>query len=252
VFSVLATRVILAFDLNLYIPLSRVDENMRRAHMRDAVNKQRFFFRRHLAPLEEGDNGYGQSYEPIHSKQKPTEFVDGETSASRRRAPCAAGGSEENSFEEMTMAEIISGKSDYFPGLVPLIKAYLDMIGADKITMRRVSEYLDLIEKRSKGELQTPAAYIRDFVRNHPAYKNDSVVSEEIAHDLLVRSCEIGEGTTAAVELLGNIEIEPISTVNAFDVQLRFRKMSVGDRNLLIRRYTKRASFAEGGEKEDF
>ena len=36
-FVVLVSRVILAFGLNLYIPLSKVDENMRRAHKRDAV-----------------------------------------------------------------------------------------------------------------------------------------------------------------------------------------------------------------------
>lgn len=41
VFVVLVTRVILAFDLNLYIPLSKVDENMRRAHMRDGVHEQK-------------------------------------------------------------------------------------------------------------------------------------------------------------------------------------------------------------------
>lgn len=37
-FVVLVSRVILAFGLNLYIPLSKVDENMRRAHKRDAVS----------------------------------------------------------------------------------------------------------------------------------------------------------------------------------------------------------------------
>jgi len=50
VFVVLVTRVILAFDLNLYIPLSRVDANMNRAHSRSAYSKAKFFFRRHLAP----------------------------------------------------------------------------------------------------------------------------------------------------------------------------------------------------------
>lgn len=41
VFVVLVTRVILAFDLNLYIPLSKVDENMKRAHVRDAVHERK-------------------------------------------------------------------------------------------------------------------------------------------------------------------------------------------------------------------
>lgn len=41
VFVVLVTRVILAFDLNLYIPLSAVDENMKRAHFRDGVHQKK-------------------------------------------------------------------------------------------------------------------------------------------------------------------------------------------------------------------
>ena len=41
VFVVLVSRVILAFDLNLYIPLSRVDENMRRAHAKSAASQAR-------------------------------------------------------------------------------------------------------------------------------------------------------------------------------------------------------------------
>eukprot|EP00601_Ochromonadales_sp_CCMP2298_P025617 CAMPEP_0173290756 /NCGR_PEP_ID=MMETSP1143-20121109/11746_1 /TAXON_ID=483371 /ORGANISM="non described non described, Strain CCMP2298" /LENGTH=1044 /DNA_ID=CAMNT_0014229861 /DNA_START=142 /DNA_END=3271 /DNA_ORIENTATION=- len=53
VFVVLVTRVLLAFDLSFYIPLSKVDENMRRAHVADAVNTQKFFFRRHIAPPED-------------------------------------------------------------------------------------------------------------------------------------------------------------------------------------------------------
>jgi glutamate--cysteine ligase catalytic subunit len=38
----------------------------------------------------------------------------------------------------------------------------------------------------SSGDLLTPAAWIRNFVRSHPAYKGDSVVSQEINYDLMV------------------------------------------------------------------
>ena len=244
VFSVLVTRVILAFDLNLYIPLSRVDANMNRAHSRDAVNKGRFFFRRHLAPLEPGDEGYGMEYDPIHS----ADIVDGSStpSAARRRAPCATGGNEENSFEEMTMDEIMNGKGDYYPGLIPLVYAYLEIIKCDTITMKRVGEYLELIKLRSRGELLTPASYIRNFVTNHPSYKKDSVVSEDIAYDLLQQCKSIGEGTVEVPSLLGDVKIEPVTTIGAFDVKMGFAKMSVGDRNNLLRRYTRRNSFVEG------
>ena len=45
VFIVLVSRVLLYFNLNLYLPISKVDENMRRAHKRDAVNNQKFWSR---------------------------------------------------------------------------------------------------------------------------------------------------------------------------------------------------------------
>jgi len=99
----------------------------------------------------------------------------------REKAPFATGSTEENSFEEMTMAEIMCGKGDYFPGLIPLVNAYLDHIGCDHVTRERLKQYLTLIERRAKGELVTPATWIRDFVRTHPAYKGDSVVSDTIA-----------------------------------------------------------------------
>jgi glutamate--cysteine ligase catalytic subunit len=35
VFVVLLTRIILAFDLHLYVPISKLDTNMKRAHARD-------------------------------------------------------------------------------------------------------------------------------------------------------------------------------------------------------------------------
>lgn len=50
-----------------------------------------------------------------------------------------------------------------------------------------------LICKRASGDLQTTATWIREFVRNHPAYAHDSVVSDEIAHDLVMEMKAIGE-----------------------------------------------------------
>ncbi|PJF18491.1 Glutamate--cysteine ligase [Paramicrosporidium saccamoebae] len=44
VFIVLLTRIILVYNLNFYMPLSLVDENMQRAHRRDSLKSQRFHF----------------------------------------------------------------------------------------------------------------------------------------------------------------------------------------------------------------
>ncbi|KAL8695411.1 MAG: hypothetical protein Q9224_003403, partial [Gallowayella concinna] len=45
IFIVLLSRTILHFDLNLYMPIAMVDENMEKAHIRDAVNRQHFHFK---------------------------------------------------------------------------------------------------------------------------------------------------------------------------------------------------------------
>ena len=52
VMTVLISRVLLAFRLNLYIPLSKVDANMATAHKRDSVIKDTFWFRKHMATPE--------------------------------------------------------------------------------------------------------------------------------------------------------------------------------------------------------
>ena len=190
VFIVLLQRTILTFDLNLYIPISKVDANMQRAHSRNSAAKGKFFFRRHLAPLEEGDDGYGVKYVSMFSRAVNGEIngqvrEEGEdengVSHKRKTAPTAPGSDEENAYEEMTMSEIMCGKGDYFPGLIPLVRAYLDHINCDSVTMKRISQYLDLIERRATGELITPATWMRNFVRNHPDYKNDSVITDTIA-----------------------------------------------------------------------
>lgn len=121
VFVVLVTRVILAFDLALYIPLSKVstapmhktffigndfnfyltmpvfilpaflilpvdlilpvplilpvtsqvDENMHRAHQRDAIHTQKFFFRKHMAPPPStGSSATGKSTSGISNRDE--------------------------------------------------------------------------------------------------------------------------------------------------------------------------------------
>jgi glutamate--cysteine ligase catalytic subunit len=280
VFIVLLTRTILTFDLNLYIPISRVDTNMQRAHSRNASAKGKYFFRRHMAPLEEGDDGYGVKYTSMFARVASTsalseELEDDEgpssttnssggssvtsmpsnhnaveldengTSIKRKKAPVARGSSdEENSFEEMTMKEIMTGKGDYFPGLIPLVRAYLDHINADDVAHAQISKYLDFIELRSKGELVTPATWMRNFVRNHPAYKNDSHVSQEIAYDLMMACKDIGEGKRHEKSLLGDFKISPVSTKGAYDGGVLGGE-SVGNDDLLklLRRYSKRKAF---------
>lgn len=45
IFIVLVTRVLLSYNINLTVPISKVEENMKRAEHRDAVLNQKFYFR---------------------------------------------------------------------------------------------------------------------------------------------------------------------------------------------------------------
>ena len=53
-FVVLLSRVILALDLNLYIPISKMEENMAIAHKRNAAVDEKFWFPLPLARGVEG------------------------------------------------------------------------------------------------------------------------------------------------------------------------------------------------------
>ena len=192
----LCARVILFFDLSLYIPMSKVDENMQRAHGRDAVLKQKFWFRKNLVPLE---------------AQCPS--PGGSTTA----AP-------EAEWEEMSIAEILLGKGENFPGLVPLIWAYLDVIQIDPETRSVVNDYIDIVVKRAKGALMTPAKWIRNFVDKHPAYKKDSVVTDEIERDLIEEIVAISHGEKICHELLGShrvCRLEESPQVDRLEMKLR-------------------------------
>eukprot|EP00588_Corethron_pennatum_P000125 CAMPEP_0194298420 /NCGR_PEP_ID=MMETSP0169-20130528/60152_1 /TAXON_ID=218684 /ORGANISM="Corethron pennatum, Strain L29A3" /LENGTH=1095 /DNA_ID=CAMNT_0039048397 /DNA_START=160 /DNA_END=3448 /DNA_ORIENTATION=+ len=287
VFIVLLSRAIIAFDLNLYLPLSRVDANMQRAHSRDAVNKMKFFFRRHLAPLVEGDDGYGVAYKSIFTQKDSADasYVGGADEKNSYEEMTIAeifmgkldyfpglipliqayldfwscdksiftqkdsdsnshfgGADEENSYEEMTIAEIFMGKLDYFPGLIPLIQAYLEYVHCDSSTKKKLMEYLTIIEKRAKGELLTPAMWMRKFVQSHPAYKFDSVVSEEIAFDLMVACKEIGEGTRHEPDLLGDFRIDQVLSAGSYDTKLDSKRVQNDHLIKILHRYTRRDS----------
>ena len=87
-FIVLLTRVILTYNLNFLLPISKVDENMQRAQKRDAVRTQKFWFRKDLA-----------------TKDSPTSVSD---ACARPVDPDGP------SYIEMTISEIINGKVSVF------------------------------------------------------------------------------------------------------------------------------------------
>ena len=175
IFVILLTKAILHFNLNLYIPIAKIDENMEIAHTRDAVVSQNFFFRTRITP------------ETVHSK-----FGS--------RVPYTNGGSIQDvplkapdkpvtdEYRLMSINEIINGTSasrDESPGLLPLIHKYLDTCDYDSTTRNRLDEYLNFIRERANGNLPTTAKWLRSFVHKHPEYESNSVVGAGVLYDLM-------------------------------------------------------------------
>ena len=135
-------------------------------------------------------------------------------------APAYHFGPVEDEYTLMSVNEIINGSSSSatsptdstasFPGLIPLVEAYLDSVNVDVETRCELGRYLDLIRKRADGRLWTGAKWIREFVRKHEEYGRDSVVGEGITYDLCKAAEEMasgkGEGEKRGVgwEMLGS------------------------------------------------
>ncbi|OQV17461.1 Glutamate--cysteine ligase catalytic subunit [Hypsibius exemplaris] len=163
VFIVLLTRVILTYKLNLLIPLSKVDENMQQAMKRDSAKEGRFYFRKDILT--------GPTTRPFYEKWF---------------------GLGKHEYTKMSLNDIFNGVENEFPGLIPLVEDYLKDLHLDVHTSCTLHRYLRFISLKASGELQTTASWMRDFVRSHPDYKQDSVVSEEINYDLMKTCQKIG------------------------------------------------------------
>jgi hypothetical protein len=106
----------------------------------------------------------------------------------------------------MSLAEIMLGKSDVnYPGLIPLVRLYLDEIDSDEATKLVVNKYLQLISDRVTGKLLTTAAFFRKFVSIHPNYAKDSQLNQSIVYDLIQTADHIQQGKVEVNELLGKL-----------------------------------------------
>ncbi|KAG8976778.1 hypothetical protein FRC05_003128 [Tulasnella sp. 425] len=167
VFVALLSRAMLKFGVRWGLPISKNTDNLSRAQGRDAVMEQKFWF---------STNAYNEG--------------------------------ESGKFEEMTLDEIVNGKTPGSGGLIGLIHNYLDSLHDEKDSVRDrqiIEKYLELIKRKADGSIKTNAKWIRDFVRSHPEYKHDSVVTQAINYDLLKTIDEIERGIRKADDLVARL-----------------------------------------------
>lgn len=89
------------FNVDFLMPITKADENMKRAHMRNAILDQKFWFNRNFL----------QSEKYWESDLMKSNFLWSKTNESERKEPV---------YEEFTLLEILAGKDD-FVGLFPVL-----------------------------------------------------------------------------------------------------------------------------------
>ena len=154
VFVVLFARAIVMYNLHCYVPLSVVEINLAKAHRRDAVRERSFRWRVNIE-----DDG-------------------------------------EAVIQPLLIKEIICGTEDgSFKGIAHYVERVVhDTLENQPVTSKLESHeksaetllrYVEFVRRKANGELKTTAAFMREFVRGHHSYQNDSRVTPEIASDWL-------------------------------------------------------------------
>jgi glutamate--cysteine ligase catalytic subunit len=212
----LLLRAVRLFDLRFYVPQSAIHEGMHRAHKRGAVTAERFFFRTDifnpLLPAADGASACGVC-DKCGTTLPPSQNAELDSVTccafatdlhnlrvairARFAAPTDGSGSYEADVRELSLDQIFNG-AEGFPGLANIVRAYLDVavgepfspscpvhaIDADQ--RARIDSYVDFVSGRAAGTVLTEAEWQRRFVVSHPAYMRDSVVTQEIARDLVI------------------------------------------------------------------
>ena len=207
-FIVLLSRAILHFDLNFYVPIKKFDENMEKAHVRDAVLHEKFRFRKdllsspHLARSMIGNSSHESipnetTSEEVSSAGTSSGQISFDWSSNRGGSPNSSfidepaisenstkhlpshGKSQEqpwsveDDYASMSIDEIVNGQcslSDGFPGLIPLAKRYLDTTNFTSEARAKVDSYLTLIGSRASGASWTSAKWQHGHPPNGRGY----------------------------------------------------------------------------------
>ncbi|KAJ2863021.1 glutamate--cysteine ligase [Coemansia aciculifera] len=210
-FIVLLSRVIISYSLNLYLPISMMNQNMARAQQVNAAKEQLFYFRRDLFSGRDGkqsgpglisrggDNGGWINTHAGDFKANAT--------ASEREAlghhHLGTGSPDTAEYVELTINEILNGSPVHkVTGLLTIVLSYLPSLGLEYQAENDLRRQLVLIRRRASGKLCTLATWMRKFVQEHPDYRHDSVVSPTVNYDMLRTLNDIEEGRVAAPELL--------------------------------------------------
>ena len=143
----LITNVINHFNVDFVIPIEMADENMKRAHYRDALLNEKFWFKTNCLKSEKYWESDLAESDYLRSGADDKKQV----------------------YEELYIHEILMGK-DKFPGMFSLIRKFMDIKGYCPDHKNQIEQIIDFLMARAKGEVPTGARFIREYVLKHPLY----------------------------------------------------------------------------------
>lgn len=236
IFTVLLSRCIASQGHNFYLPMSYVEENMRRAQVKDAVRTEKFFIRRNsiksstLSPTTVSE---GLKTTPCASSisESDCECIDCPPPASMIPAiptiptrKYDIPSLQEIDVAELTMDEIFNGEKDLnrldrFKGFIPMLLEYINSLGCDDrlYVTKELLPYFTLLSDKAKADLPTTAQWMREQILHPPSplsetplFTKEGVLNPQRV-DYLLRLCEdIGMGRIQCPELYGFRQATPV------------------------------------------
>lgn len=237
-FVVLLSRCILTYKLNFLIPISMVDANMKESQKMDAVSSSKFWFRCNITPRSSCNKPLSNKLDNTSNanlcskldrnvsrsnyntrSQLNSSVTTSMNSNNNNSISNNHNGSQANTGNEynddktlsncarlMSINEIMNG-SDEFVGILPIVDHFIDSMndGTNSENISLLKRYMKLLSDRASLRVVTTANWMRQRVLSHPAYKHDSVVSDEINYDLMIEMDKIGRDLMHPKELLGDI-----------------------------------------------
>ncbi|SCV03372.1 LAMI_0H07624g1_1 [Lachancea mirantina] len=145
------TECLLTFshEINPYMPMSKIWENMEIAHRRDAVLEQQFHWKDDLHGGRTSLSNMDHVFHNVKSGLFP-QFID----------------------------RLLKYKS-------MVTESWRELVKSKDSSNVRLFYYLKLISDRATGNLPTAAKFLRQYVLSHPDYSQDSRVTKEINYDTL-------------------------------------------------------------------
>ena len=83
-------------------------------------------------------------------------------------------------------------------GIISLCQKFMELKQWPAEKRDETNNYLSFLADRARGKILTGARFIRNFVQNHAAYKQDSFLNEKISFDLLTMLDTLNDSTSQA------------------------------------------------------